>query len=65
MKDALQKINKSNFNRIMKEIKEQKNNEDKLFLLKWDLLTDKVILFKKFAKNHIPNNPNPINLTFH
>ena len=26
-------INKNNFNRIMKEIKEQKDNENKLFLL--------------------------------
>jgi len=33
MKDALQKINKSNFNRIINEIKKQKDDENKLFLL--------------------------------
>ena len=33
MKNTLNNINKSNFNRIIYEIKKQKNDEDKAFLL--------------------------------
>ena len=33
MKNILSKINESNFNKLIREIKERKNNEDKAFFL--------------------------------
>ena len=33
MENILSKINESNFNKLIKEIKKQKNDEDKAFLL--------------------------------
>jgi hypothetical protein len=33
MKNILSKINESNFNKLIREIKERKDNEDKAFLL--------------------------------